>query len=437
VYAAANDSPTVAILPWGHVIEDFLEPEGLSLDEFADAFRGSWMFGYADALATAGVRTAIVLISARATGLERRVHLPTAASISVLPAPPAFKALRRRAANLYARRADEAFATASGHVSRLARRGAHSAAPYIPTPLRALVRELRALDVSTLLSQEYERPGFDVAVADGALARIPVAASFQGGDYRRLQVEALTRPLSVRRASALIVPTAGEAARVRRVYGVPEERVHRIFNPVDTATWRPGDRHGARSSLAIPEDAPVVAWHGRVAIRQKGLDVLLEAWRRVERDWEGESRPRLLLVGGGRDSEAVDLLARQLRLEGLVRVSRHLHCARELAGLLAAGDLYALPSRHEGFPVALLEALACGLPAVAAEANGVRDILEGDGEPLGTVVPRDDADALAAALGSLLRDRARRASMGAAARATAERRFSSEAIGQRLREVLC
>ena len=99
--SGAGDAPTVALLPWGHVIEDFLDPEGLSLDAFADEFTGSWMFGYADALATAGASTAVIVLSARASEPSRRVHRPTGASLSILPGTRTFRALWERAANLY------------------------------------------------------------------------------------------------------------------------------------------------------------------------------------------------------------------------------------------------------------------------------------------------------------------------------------------------
>ena len=436
--AGAEGAPTVAILPWGQVIEDFLEPEGLSIDEFAEDYRGSWMFGYADALATAGIRTVLIVVSATAAEPAHRIHRPTGALLSILPAPAAFRAVRRRARNLYARDASEAFGRGPelGVPGRVIRVLAHTTAPYGATPLRPLARELRALNVAALVSQEYESPQFDVAVAAAALARVPIAATFQGGDYQRYPIERVVRPFTIGRAACLIVPTTSEAARVGRRYGVPPEKIARIFNPVDTATWRPREAAGVRASLGIEEGAPLVAWHGRVAVAQKGLDVLLQAWRLVEGRWEGEPRPALLLVGGGRDSETVDRLARELGLRGVARVPQHVHAPEELAELLSAADLYVLPSRHEGFPVALLEGLACGLPAVAADANGVADILDGEGAAGGVVVPREDPARLAGALEELLRDPARLVAMGGAARAAAESRFSTEAIGARLRDAL-
>ena len=75
-----------------------------------------------------------------------------------------------------------------------------------------------------------------------------------------------------------------------------------------------------------------------------------------------------------------------------------------MSSLLSAADVYAFPSRHEGFPVSLVEALGCGLPVVASDATGVEDILGPPGGRPGTIVPRDDRAALADAIADLLAD---------------------------------
>jgi glycosyltransferase involved in cell wall biosynthesis len=90
----------------------------------------------------------------------------------------------------------------------------------------------------------------------------------------------------------------------------------------------------------------------------------------------------------------------------------------------------------KGFPVAPLEAMACGLPVVATDVEGIREIFA-DGEASGgIVVPRNVAKALAAALGGLLQEGNRRRQLGLAARRRVEAAFSLEATGQRLRSFL-
>jgi starch synthase len=103
---------------------------------------------------------------------------------------------------------------------------------------------------------------------------------------------------------------------------------------------------------------------------------------------------------------------------------------------LSSADVYAFPSRHEGFPVAPIEAMACGLPVVAADAPGVADILEGGEDAGGLVVPRGDAAAFALALGRVLDDMAWRHELGRRGRRRVEMYFSLDAVGAQLRAFL-
>ncbi|MBA2316923.1 MAG: glycosyltransferase, partial [Euzebyales bacterium] len=108
----------------------------------------------------------------------------------------------------------------------------------------------------------------------------------------------------------------------------------------------------------------------------------------------------------------------------------------ELLPYPSAADVYVLPSRHEGFPVAPIEAMAGGLPLVAADAPGISDILA-DGEASGgIIVPMEDPVALAAALGALIDDEERRARAAAAARRRAESTYSLDVVGKQLRAFL-
>jgi glycosyltransferase involved in cell wall biosynthesis len=103
---------------------------------------------------------------------------------------------------------------------------------------------------------------------------------------------------------------------------------------------------------------------------------------------------------------------------------------------LSTADLYVFPSRGEGQPSAPLEAMACGLPVVAADANGVPDIFENGEASGGVVVPRGNAPALADAMVDVLRDPARRQRLAMRAQARVADAFSLEAVGSGLAATL-
>ena len=127
---------------------------------------------------------------------------------------------------------------------------------------------------------------------------------------------------------------------------------------------------------------------------------------------------RARLVGDGRDRVDVERELERLGLDGHVEL---LGERDDVPGLLAGSDVFVLSSRSEGMPLAILEAMAAGLPVVASDVGGIGELVV-DGET-GVLVRPGDRDALAAALERLAGDRALRKRMGAAGRARAEALF--------------
>lgn len=385
----------MALLHWGDLIEDFLDTIGVSFAAFRDEMTGGWLFGFVGALATARVDVVVVCVSNRVAHVEHHRHRATGVLLCVLPASRPYRALRRTMADRYAWSAGEVVRSHSGG-ARLAALAAWEVAPHLATPLRGLGRELRRHGCTAVLCQEYEYARLDSCLVLGRLLRLPVFATYQGGDRSQTPLERLVRPSAVRAAAGLVIASEGEARRVQERYGVPRTRVAQVFNPLDVEAWAPADRAEARAELGLPADALVVAWHGRVDLSRKGLDVLVEAWRLLTA--QDGADLRLLLLGTGQDAGELRERIALARLQGVHWVDAYVTDRDRVRRHLSAADVYAFPSRHEGFPVAPVEALAVGLPVVAAAAPGVAEILAGGEGAGGIVVPVGDAPALAAGL---------------------------------------
>jgi glycosyltransferase involved in cell wall biosynthesis len=406
---------SIALLPAGDRFEDFYDRIGVSLDDFRLQQSGGWLFNFVEGLRQQGVETVLVFSSARVRSTVRFVHQPSGARVCVLPVPK----IHVKARNFASRRDSRSQAWTS-------------IGSYLALPVGQLARELRRYGCAGLLCQEFETPRFDVCVLVGRLLRLPVFATYQGALERHAGPERLIRPLTVRGCAGLVIGASVEVNRVRARYGIPERRIGHIPNAVDVQVWSPGDGAAARSALGIEPDAQVVGWHGRVQIERKGLDLLLQAWQGL-RAARADRVLRLLLVGWGRDGDPLrEMIGNLPSPEEVVWIDRYVHDSDEIAGYLRAADVYCLPSRHEGFAVAALEAMACGLPVVASDVPGISDVFP-DGHSSGGLIVRPEAsDDLARALGTLLDDYDRRNALGVAARRTVEEKFTIKGVGNQL-----
>ncbi len=283
-----------------------------------------------------------------------------------------------------------------------------------------------------MLTQEYEHARFDLCVLLGRLARRPVFATFQGGIEPHSRLERPIRPFTIRACAGVVIASGVERERVRRAYRLPPDRIAAIPNAIDVAGYQPTERSTARRLLGIGDATRVAEWHGRVEVHRKGLDVLLDAWAIL-----CNQRPLeellLLLVGTGRDAAELRRRIDALGLDSIRWRDEYVSDRAELSLYLSAADVYVLASRHEGFPVAPIEAMAAGLPVVCTDAPGVADILDGELSG-GIVVPREDPRALAETLGGLLEDGQRRTEMALRARKRAADRYSLESVGAQLRD---
>lgn len=135
---------------------------------------------------------------------------------------------------------------------------------------------------------------------------------------------------------------------------------------------------------------------------------------------------KCFIAGGGSQREALEEQSRRLGLGGVVRLIGSVADSR---ALLSAIDIYVQPSIKEGLGVALLEAMACGLPAIASRAGGMAEVIEN--RQSGMLVTAADSGALAQALRELLDSPDTRTAIGIAARSRAVTNFSMEAMARR------
>jgi glycosyltransferase involved in cell wall biosynthesis len=191
-------------------------------------------------------------------------------------------------------------------------------------------------------------------------------------------------------------------------------KVRHIPNGVDTSRFVP------LAEDAIKQRPQVVVCTSRLCY-QKGIDVLLQAWRLVSEQLL--SPAQLLIVGGGPIQSQLEYMAEALGIADSVEFAGE---QRDIVAQLHRGAMGVLPSRWEGMPNALLEAMACGLPCVATCVSGSEDIIQSGVN--GLLVEPEDYQELAQALLTLLNNPELARHYGRAARATVEAGYSLDRV---------
>lgn len=256
---------------------------------------------------------------------------------------------------------------------------------------RQILEALRRHDVGIVHTHGY-RP--DV-IAGGAArgAGYPVVSTVHGFTRHGLRNKAYEwlQVRSLRRHSAVVAVSQPLAAELTQ-RGVPRDRITVIANGMVIPLAEPLSREGARERLGLPPDARVVGWVGRFS-HEKGADVMVRAARELR-----TPGAIVCFVGDGPMFAQCRTLAETLGIADRVRFAGPVPDA---ALLYRAFDAFALSSRTEGTPMALLEAVSAGVPAVATAVGGVPDVLGHGSESL---VRSEDAAALAAAIDRSLAD---------------------------------
>jgi glycosyltransferase involved in cell wall biosynthesis len=267
-------------------------------------------------------------------------------------------------------------------------------ARYVPDVVHA--HGLRAGAVTALAlarTPRRERPAMVVTTHNAAPSGATARAAY-------LALERLT----ARRADAVLCVSADLAARMRRA-GARDVALAVVSAPPAAAPS--AEAVGQARAAMGAAGRPVVLAVGRLT-PQKGFDLLLEAMTIL-----GDREPAPLLVIAGDGPQAARLAARSAALGSDVRF---LGLRADIPALLAAADVVAVPSRWEGQPLIVQEALRAGRPLVASRVGGIPSLT---GEDAALLVPPGDPGRLASAVRSLLDDRALASALGAAAVARA------------------
>jgi len=272
---------------------------------------------------------------------------------------------------------------------------------------------------------------------------VHIHATVRGSAYRKA-VCVLVAKVLCRRVVLQVHSGAGDIAAFRSGLGRPSLALLRASFAAADAVLAVSAASAAALREAgvgadvevVPNAAPVVApferserpdgevriaYLGGFANRAKGSDVLIEA---LAEAMHAAPRARVTLAGPGEPpAAALALLAAEPRLEWAGWLD-----AEAKDELLREAEIFVMPSRSEGLPMALLEAMAYGMAVIATAVGGIPELVEDDGD--GVLVPAEDPAALVSALGRLLADPALRRRLGQAARQRVARLDAVEVAGR-------
>jgi len=268
------------------------------------------------------------------------------------------------------------------------------------TAWRGIARAVeRAIDLSGPAEYDVVLATFAYQLGEAArrVARklgVPYVVKARGSDLNTLPSAGGRRRRTAQalQDAAAVVPVSEALARTVIELGACPGRVHRLPNGVDLEQFRVASREEARRELGLTPEGKLLLFVGSL-LPVKGLDVLLDAVPQC-----ATRSMHTVIAGSG---PLAGELARR-------RDTRGLHGAVSFIGQVGrdsvvtwmnAADAVVLPSRNEGCPNVVLEALACGTPVVASNVGAVPDIVTGDA---GRTVPPEDAAELAAAIDEVL-----------------------------------
>jgi glycosyltransferase involved in cell wall biosynthesis len=203
--------------------------------------------------------------------------------------------------------------------------------------------------------------------------------------------------------------------------GIPESAIELVYNTIDLdATAIRADHAGLKKQFDLPAQSIVCTGIGRL-VPQKGFDILIEAFSKI-----AAQVPDLycLIIGTGEDQQKLTQQIRAAGLEARIRLAGYRERSKALS-MLKSSDIFVMPSRYEGTPIALLEAAALARPILAARVGGIPELVTH--EQHAYLVPMQDPDALGEGFVRLALDRDYAKRLGHNAQKRVRERFNPEA----------
>lgn len=258
--------------------------------------------------------------------------------------------------------------------------------------IRKLVREIHARDRIDLVDGHYIYPDAEAALEAGRIADAPVVLSARGTDlnlYPRFPAirERIRGNLA---ACSHLICVCSDLKRVALELGLPDAKATVIGNGVDTAKFRPLDRAASRRKLGLPAEDRIILSVGHLTER-KGFHILLRAFALLKR----RDGLRVAIAGDGEMRQPLRKLAAELGIADRVTFAGAVG-NEALADWYSSADWFVMASSREGWPNAVCEALACGLPVIGTKVWGMPEIVTDDA--LGILIGERTPESLAEGL---------------------------------------
>lgn len=407
--SAQKRSLHIGIFMHTNVFEDFFV-KGLGIDEreYVESYHNDFSFDYARLLRDQGIETTIYNFTR--TGREVRTyrHKVIGCTVKFIPIGRLYR--------LYDR---IPFATRTPVLKFVSQ--------YVSTIQPRLKDILRKDGIDVVYAQEYASGRFERLASAAKSLGIPIVAAYHGGSIPRFLLPLKRRTLN----QAAYLTTLNEDEHKSMLDSLPHmrDRIRIIPNFVNGSLFYREDKEEARRALGLDPDSRYIITVARLDEYQKGQSLLVQA---VETLTDFPDL-KVLIAGSGPDEQSLRKRIEDAGLEDKIILLGSIRDKNQLRHYYNASELFVLPSRYEGLPLVLLEAGACGLPAVAFNVMGVRGLIR-SGEN-GLLAENLDPNLLAEALRKLLGSTGLRESMGSAAYHIVRAQYSEEIIGAKLRKL--